>query len=170
MAAARTYDALTMTRHVAVGAGALVLCTGAAALTAVAATQVSDRQDSSSLRQQALAAGRQIAVDFAAYDYRHLEADFKRVAAESTGTFKKQFTSSLAGLQDLFTKAKAVSTAEVASAGVADVGPRTATVVIAINRTITNTSVPDGQKDSLAVQLTLRRVDGRWLASELKPL
>lgn len=159
-----------MTKYVAVGAAALVLCTGAATLTAVATTQVSDRQDSASLRQQALAAGRQIAVDFAAYDYRHLDADFKRVANESTGTFKKQFTSSFAGLQDLFTKAKAVSTAEVASAGVSDAGPLTATVVIAINRTITNTSVPKGQKDSLGVQLTLRRVGGRWLASDLKPL
>jgi Mce-associated membrane protein len=170
MAADRTYHALTMKSLVAVGTGALVLCTGAAALTAVAATQVSDREQASSLREQALSAGRQIAVDFAAYDYRHLQADFRRVAGESTGSFKKQFTSSFSGLQDLFSKAKAVSTAEVASAAVVDAGPRTATVVIAINREITNTTVPDGQKDSLAVQLTLSRVDGRWLASDLKPL
>ena len=159
-----------MTKPFAVGAGALVLCTGAAAMTAVAATQVSDRQDASSLRQQALSAGRQIAVDTAAYDYRHLDTDLKRVSSESTGTFKKQFTSAFAGLQDVFIKAKAVSTAEIASAGVTDAGPRTATVVIAISRTITNASVPQGQKDSLAVQLTLRLVDGRWLASDLKPL
>jgi Mce-associated membrane protein len=170
MAADRTYHALTMSKLVAVAAGALVLCTGAASLTAVAATQVSDREKTASLREQVLAAGRQIAVDFAAYDYRHLDADFKRVASESTGTFKKQFSSSFSGLQDLFTKAQAVSTAEVASAGVVDAGPRQATVVIAIDRTITNTSVPDGQKDSLAVQLTLLHVGDRWLASELKPL
>lgn len=170
MAADRTYHALTMKNLVAVGAGALVLCTGAAAMTAVAATQVSDREEASSLRQQALSAGRQIAVDFAAYDYRHLDADLKRVSSESTGTFKKQFISSFTGLQDVFAKAQAVATAEVASAGVVDAGPRRATVVVAIDRTITNTSVPKGQKDSLAVQLTLVHTDGRWLASDLKPL
>ena len=155
---------------VLVGTGALVCCTGAAALTAVAAGQVSDREDTSSLREQALSAGRQIAVDFAAYDYRHLQADFKRVANESTGVFKSQFASSAAGVQDLIVKAKTVSTAEIASAGVADAGPRSATVVVAVNRTITNTSVPKGQKDSFGLQIQLRRVGGRWLASQVKPL
>jgi Mce-associated membrane protein len=168
----RTYDALMDggRAFVLVGAGALVCCTGAAVLTAVAAGQVSDRADTSSLRQQALSAGRQIAVDFAAYDYRHLQADFERVASESTGTFKSQFASSAAGVQDLIIKAKTVSTAEVASAGVVDAGPGSATVVVAVNRKITNTSVPNGQKDSFGLQISLRHVNGRWLASQVKPL
>ena len=170
VATARTYDALTMTKPIVIGAGALVVCTAAAALTGVAAKQLSDRQHSASLRDQALAAGRQIAVDFAAYDYRHLQADFKRVVSESTGTFKSQYASQSAGVQDLIIKAKAVSTAEIASAGVVDAGPRNATVVIALNRTVTNTSVPNGQKDSFGVQIDMRRVGGHWLASKVTPL
>lgn len=155
---------------VVVGAGALVLCTGAAALAGVAAKQLSDRQDSASFRQQALAAGRQIAVDFAAYDYRHLQADFKRVMSESTGSFKSQYSTQSAGVQDLIIKAKAVSTAEIASAGVVDAGAHNATVVVALNRTVSNTSVPNGQKDSFGVQIDLRRIGGRWLASRVTPL
>jgi Mce-associated membrane protein len=167
----RTYDALMTSRApVLIGTGALVLATTAAALTAAAARQVSHGEDSSSLRQQALAAGRQIAVDFAAYDYRHLQDDFDRVTGESTGSFKSQFASQAAGVQDLIVKAKAVSSAEIASAAVAEAGPRTAVVVIAINRTITNTSVPKGQKDSFGLQIQLRKVDGHWLASQVKPL
>ena len=161
---------MTSRASVLVGAGALVLGTSAAALSAVAARQVSRGEDSSSLREQVLSAGRQIAVDFAAYDYRHLQADFKRVADESTGKYKSDFARAAAGAQDLIVKAKAVSTAEIASAAVADAGPRSAVVVIAINRTITNTSVPNGQKDSFGLQIQLRRVDGRWLASQVKPL
>jgi Mce-associated membrane protein len=161
---------MTSRASVLIGTGALVLGTTAAALAAVTASQVSRGEDSSSLREQALSAGRQIAVDFAAYDYRHLQADFKRVVGESTGSFKSQFASQAAGVQDLIVKAKAVSTAEIASAAVGDAGPRTAVVVIAINRKITNTSVPNGQKDSFGLQIQLRRIDGRWLASQVKPL
>lgn len=155
---------------VLVGTGALVFCTAAAGLAAVAAKQVSDRSEKASVREQALAAGRQIAVDFAAYDYRHLQQDFKRVVDESTGSFKSQYSSQAAQVQDLVVKAKAVSTAEVASAGVVDAGPRTASVVVAVNRTISNTSVPNGQKDSFGLEITLRLVGGHWLASQVKPL
>ena len=138
-------DSRAASAAVLIGAGALVVGTAAAALAAVAATQASDRADTASLRSQALAAGRQIAVDFAAYDYRHLHEDFNRVARESTGAFKSQYATQSAGVQDLIVKAKAVSVAEIASAGVVDAGPRSATVVIALNRTISNTSVPKGQ-------------------------
>ena len=153
-----------------IGTGALVLCTAAAALAGVAAKQLSGREHRASYRDQALAAGRQIAVDFAAYDYRHLQADFKRVVGESTGAFKSQYASQSAGVQDLIIKAKAVSTAEIASAGVVDAGPNNASVVVALNRTVTNTSVPNGQKDSFGVQIDLRRIGGHWLASKVTPL
>jgi Mce-associated membrane protein len=155
---------------VLVGTGALVFCTAAAALAGVAANQLSGREHTASLRQQALAAGRQVAIDFAAYDYRHLQADFKRVVSESTGSFKSQYASQSAGVQDLIIKAKAVSTAEIASAGVVDSGPKAATVLIALNRTVTNSSVPNGQKDSFGVQIELRHIGGHWLASQVKPL
>jgi Mce-associated membrane protein len=155
---------------VLIGTVALVLCTAAAALAAVAAKQVSDREAKGSVREQALSAGRQIAVDFAAYDYRHLQQDFGRVVHESTGSFKSQYASQSAGVQDLIVKAKAVSTAEIASAGVVDAGPRSATVVVAVNRTISNTSVPNGQKDSFGLEIQLRLVGARWLASQVKPL
>jgi Mce-associated membrane protein len=155
---------------VLIGSAALVLGTAAAALAAVAAGQVSDRAGQASERSQALAAGRQIAIDFAAYDYRHLQQNFNRVANESTGAFKHQYATQSAGVQDLIVKARAVSVAEVASAGVVDAGPRAATVVVALNRTISNTSVPKGQQDSFGVEIDLRQINGRWLASEVKPL
>ena len=155
---------------VLVGTGALVLSTAAAGLAAVGARQLSHREDRASIREQALAAGRQIAVDFAAYDYRHLQQDFDRVISESTGSFKKQFATSSQGLQDLIIKAKTVSTAEVKSAGVANAGPRSATVLVAVDRIVKNTSAPQGQPDSFGLQIALRLIDGHWLASAVKPL
>jgi Mce-associated membrane protein len=175
VAAARTYDALTMNSEHArssalIATGALVLCTAAAAMAGVAAKQLSGGDNRAAYRDQALASARQIAVDFAAYDYRHLQADFKRVVSESTGPFKAQYASQSAGVQDLIIKAKAVSTAEIASAGVVDAGPRSASVVVALNRTVSNTSVPSGQKDSFGIQIDMRRIGGRWLADKVTPL
>lgn len=155
---------------VAVATAAVMLAAGGAALSAVGARQLSHRAETSSVQSRALSAGRQFAVDLAAYDYRQLDQDFARVSAESTGAFRTNYQKQAAGLQDLITKAKAVSTAEVAGAGVVDSTPSRATVIVALNRTVKNTSVPKGQSDSFGLKLALQNVHGRWLISQVTPL
>ena len=153
-----------------VSAVAVLIAVAAAVLAALTAGQMSDAEKQSSVRDGALAAGRQIAVDFAAYDYRHIAADFKRVADESTGKFHSDYLTQTTGLHDLIVKAKAVSTAEVASAGVVGATADRATVVVALNRTIRNSSSENPTADSFGVQILLVHQDGRWLASELTPV
>lgn len=155
---------------VLVGIGALVIAVTGSSLAAVGARQLSHHDDMSSLRQQALAAGRQIAVDFSAYDYRHLEQDFNRVLNESTGGFRSDFQRQSATVQDIIIRVKAVSTAEVASAGVVAVSSTAATVLVAVNRTVKNTSAPNGQSDSFGLQLALQHEHGRWLVSRVTQL
>lgn len=149
---------------------AMAVAVAAAGLAALTVRTVSRSQASASASAEALAAGRQIAVDFAAYDYRHIAEDFKRVADESVGKFHQQYLTSSTGLRDLIVKAKAVSKAEVASAGVVDAGDSHATIVVALNRTLTNTDTPQPQDGALGVEITLVRQNGRWLASDVKPL
>ena len=161
----------TAARGVPTAAVALALVTVAGAAAAGAgATKLSDRADTTSLRTQVLAAGRQIAVDFAVYDYRHIDKDFSRVADESTGKFKSQFVTQSAGVRELIIKAKAVSKAEVAAEGLVDATSKRASVVVALDRTVTNTSAPKGQRDSFGLQIDLVRQGDRWLASGVKPL
>jgi Mce-associated membrane protein len=149
---------------------AIVIAVAAAVLAALSARQMSAAEHDSSVRDGALAAGRQIAVDFAAYDYRHLAEDFKRVADESTGEFKKQYLTQSTGVHDLIVKAKSVSTAEVASAGVVSVDDNRATIVIALNRTVDNESLKQPQSDSFGLQIVLLHRGDRWLATEVTPL
>ena len=155
---------------VPIGAAALVIAVAGSSLAAVGARQLSHRDHTSSLRQTALTAGRQIAVDFSAYDYRELQQDFNRVINESTGGFKSDFQRQSATVQDIIVRVKAVSTAEVASAGVVSVTPTAATVLVAVNRTVKNTSAPNGQSDSFGLQLNLQRDHGRWLVSRVTQL
>ena len=153
-----------------VGTAALVVAVGGSSLAAVGVHQLSHSDDMSSLRRQALDAGQQIAVDFSAYDYRHLQQDFSRVIDESTGTFRSDFQRQSATVQDIIVRVHAVSTAEVASAGLVKVSHTAATVVVAVNRTVKNTSAPTGQSDSFGLQLALLRIHGRWLVSSVTQL
>ena len=147
-----------------------VVALAGVAIAGVGATKLSRHDDTDARRTQALAAARQIAVDFAVYDYRHIDADFTRVANESTGKFKSQFVTQSAGVRELIIKAKAVSKAEVAGEGLVDATPKHATAVVALDRTVTNTSAPKGQHDSFGLQIELENINGHWLASGVKPL
>jgi len=155
-------------RLAAVGLAAIVVVASAA--TGAAAVKLSRQDQEKSLHTQVLSAARQIAVDFAVYDYHHIDADFTRVANESTGSFKSQFVTSSAGVRELIIKAKAVSNADIAAAGLVNASGNHATVVVALDRTVTNTSAPKGQHDSFGLEIQLLRQHGRWLASGLKPL
>jgi Mce-associated membrane protein len=149
---------------------AIVIAVAAAVLAALSARQMSAAEHDSSVRDGALAAGRQIAVDFAAYDYRHIAEDFKRVADQSTGKFHQEYLNQSTGAHDLIVKARSVSTAEVASAGLVSADEHRATVVVALNRTIDNRSLQQPQNDSFGLEITLLFQRGKWLASEVNPL
>ena len=155
--------------NIAVAALALVAVCATAA-TAAGAVKLSSHDQTKALRSEVLASARQIAVDFAVYDYRHIDADFTRVANESTGKFKSQFVTQSAGVRELIIKAKAVSQAEIAAEGLVDVSATHASVVVALDRTVTNTSAPKGQRDSFGLEIDLLKIDGKWLASGVKPL
>jgi len=147
-----------------------VVAMAATAATAAGAVKLSNHDQKKALRSEVLATARQVAVDFAVYDYRHIDADFSRVANESTGTFKSQFVTQSAGVRELIIKAKAVSKAEIAAEGLVDAATNHASVVVALDRTVTNTSTPKGQRDSFGLEIDLLRVNGKWLASGVKPL
>jgi Mce-associated membrane protein len=157
-------------RPLLVAALVLVVALAGAVLTALSVRSVSRSEGHESVSREALAAGRQIAVDFAAYDYRHIAEDFKRVADESVGKFHKDYLTQSTGVHELIVKAQAVSTAEVASAAVVDAGPSSATVVVALNRTVKNKSLDKPQNDSFGVEIALVHQGDRWLASDVKPL
>jgi len=164
-----------MKSAVAVTAGvtAAVLAVGGGALAAVQTGKLSDRVALAARvteQNEALAAGRQIAIDFLAYDYRHIDADFTRVVSESVGALSKDFATQSASVRDLIVKAKAVSTAAVASAGIVSVNAKAARVLVSLNRTIVNTSAPKGQSNAIDLEIDLVRQHGRWLASAVKPL
>jgi Mce-associated membrane protein len=154
----------------AAAAGALVVATAGAALAAVGAHQLSDQARLADARTGALSAGRQIALDIASYDYRHIDRDFTRVSHEATGKFLTDFSTQSAGVRDAIVTLKAVSVAQIASAGAVNVSAGSAQVIVALNRTVTNAQAPKGTSNAFGVQMFLVKRGGRWLATQVNPL
>jgi Mce-associated membrane protein len=154
----------------AAAAGALVVTSTGVALAAVGARQLSQQASLSDARASALAAGRQIAVDVASYDYREIDKDFTRVSNEAAGKFLTDFSTQSAGVRDAIVSLKAVSVAQVASAGAVNVSADSAQVIVALNRTVTNAQAPKGTNSAFGVQMFLVKRGGRWLATQVNPL
>jgi Mce-associated membrane protein len=157
-------------RAAAATAGALVVALAASALAAVQTTRLSHEQSASDVRASALAAGRQIAIDIAQYDYRTIDQDFTRVTQESTGKFLSDFSTASAGVRGEIVAAKAVSKATVAAAGVVSSSATSAQVDVALNRLVTNAAAPKGTQAAFGLQMLLVKRHGRWLASQVNPL
>lgn len=125
-------------------------------------------QDEESRRQQVLAAARQLAVDFTTLDYRHGQSDFQAVLAGSTGDFHQEFSNGLSELSDLVAKNRSVSRGEVLEAGLVSSDADSARVLLVVDSTVSNKSVPKGQLRHYRIQLDLRHQGGKWLASSLQ--
>jgi hypothetical protein len=151
----------------AVAAVAVVLLAGAAT---ASVRHISGHADLTQLNDSAMRAASRFATDFSTYDYRHIDADFARVAADATGSFKRDFLVQSAGARDLLVKAKAVSNTEVVRVATVTVNGSSAEILVALNRTVFNTQVPNGRTDAMGLDVTLVRRGTGWLASGVKPL
>lgn len=142
------------------------------ALTAAAWTghQVRDEQQAHRAARGALEAGRSAAVEFTSYDYRHLDTDLDRVANRSTGAFRKQFTSALGTLTDAIKKAHGVSAGHVTYAGLVQHNDRSATVVAAVDASITNSATSGATTRRYRLKITLDHSSGSWLISQIAPV
>jgi Mce-associated membrane protein len=118
--------------------------------------------------QAALSAARQAAVTLLTYDYRHLDRDFTAVLNGSTGGFKKDFASRQSTAKALFVQGKAIASGQVLDAAVASSTSTTATVLVVIDQSVKNVSVPSGTTKHYRMQLKLNKVGSSWLVSDVE--
>ena len=102
------------------------------------------------------------------YDYRHLDRDFTAVLNGSTGGFKKDFASRQSTAKTLFVQGKAIASGQVLDAAVASSTSTTATVLVVIDQSVKNVSVPSGTTKHYRMQLKLNKVGSSWLVSDVE--
>jgi Mce-associated membrane protein len=137
-------------------------------LAAVLAHRALDQRAVAQDRSDALAAARQIAVNFSTLDYRTFDRDTARVTAEATGAFRSDFAAQAAQIKQVVLENKSVSSGRVAQAALVSVTSTSARVLLALDATVTNTGATQPTARHYRVQLDLAKVKGRWLASQLQ--
>lgn len=117
---------------------------------------------------EALAAGRQLAVNFVTMHADSFDADAARVLAGATGSFKKEYESTLSELKPVVTANKTVSTVERAEAALVSADADSARVIVGVVAPTTNTATTTPQKKTYRLRLDLTKVGAEWKVGNLE--
>ncbi|HLY34539.1 MAG TPA: hypothetical protein VKQ07_08405 [Jatrophihabitantaceae bacterium] len=123
---------------------------------------------SDALRQSALDTAKRYALDFSTYDYRTIDADFARISAELTPSFRTQYQTTSASLKSIVVQYRGVATATVQGIGLTSITGSQAVVVVFLDQQVTNSSTKTPRIDRNRLQITLLRNGGGWLMSDLQ--
>ena len=144
-----------------------VLLLAAVAVTATLGRTAWQQRREADNRAAALAAGRQIAVNFVTMNATTFDADTQRVLDDSTGAFRKEYASTLAQLKPVVTANKTVSTVERAEASLVSGDDDSAKVIVGVVAPTSNASTPKAEKKTYRLRLDLVKVGDAWKVSNL---
>ena len=161
-------DTSARRRFLVVGAVGLVVIVGLVVALVVSQVQLSNQNSLDAERTSAAAAATVFAHDVATYSYRDLHRDFGRVENESTPSFRRNFVRSSDSLSKVLVQYKATASAKVLAAAVSSISANTAVVLLFVNQSVANSSQQGVSTDDSRIEVTLVRVDGRWLLQDLK--
>lgn len=119
-------------------------------------------------RAEAVAAARQLAVNFVTVDYRQVDQDVARVRAGATGTFLQSYSSSAEDLKKVLVQNKTVSRAERTEAALVSGDQDSAVVLVGVVAPTQNTAVPAGEKKTYRMRLELRKASDAWKVENLE--
>lgn len=126
-------------------------------------------EELTSAQQDVAAAARAEALAFLTVDHRDMGPLIDAVLAGATGEFAEQYESQRRTLEREAVRTEATSTAEIVALGVGDQDEDSATVLLAANSRVTNTSTDsEGDVRYYRLRLELVREGERWLTSNVQ--
>lgn len=152
----------------AVAAGVLaVLCV---VLAVVDRQERQDRNEAARARTAAAQAAGQLVLNLDSLSVTTVDADMKRVLAQATGQFKRQFSQSMPTLKRYVQERQIRSKGELKAVGVVRSDPVSATVIVAVDRTFQDKTTRQGVVQRDRWKLSLEKRGGTWLVAELDPV
>lgn len=118
-------------------------------------------------RAQFLQVGRQSAINVTSIDYRHADADVRRIVDSSTGTLYESFERRAQPFVDLVQKTQSITVGTVSEAGLESVGNEEAQVLVImrVKRTIGGVDQPSlGWR----MRISLQRLDNKIKCSNVE--
>nr|WP_207383932.1 hypothetical protein [Mycolicibacterium komanii]CRL70625.1 Mce associated membrane protein [Mycolicibacterium komanii] len=151
---------------VALGLGALLVI-GSLATSVVLAIDLKREREVADAGQQALAAAQQYAVVLTSVDAYKLDENFTAVLDGATGEFKQMYSESSNQLKQALIDNKARADGKVIAAGIKSATKDKVEVMLFLDQSVTNALNPEPRLDRNRIIITMEKVDGRWLASDV---
>ena len=117
---------------------------------------------------EALQAARSGVVDLTSFDYLTLDDDIEQARRVTTGDLREESVAQLDERRQEITDLQAVVNTEVVGAGVTRADGEDATVLLVIQSTQESAANPQAQIVRYRIEVTLEKVEGRWLLSGIK--
>jgi Mce-associated membrane protein len=149
--------------------GTLLLATSVA-LALIVKSHVDDEHALENARTDATTAARQEIVNLDSLAWSSIDRDLARVLSGATGTFKDQFSRAQQDLKAQIVQRKSISTGNVVSAAVVRADTDTATVLIAAERTVRDSTTTTGGTAHDRWRVEMEKHGGRWLVADLEPV
>jgi Mce-associated membrane protein len=130
-----------------------------------------DQQTDDAARQAATQAASDGAVAVLSYSPDTLDHDIANAKSHLTGNFLAyydKFTQAI--MSDAAQQRQVKTTAEVVEAGVSDLHPDSAVVLVFVNKMTSSKQQPIPVPTPATVRVTMTRVNGSWLISEFDPV
>jgi Mce-associated membrane protein len=101
-------------------------------------------------------------------DSTKVDENFAQVLDGSTGEFKDMYSQSSVQLRQLLIDNKANAHGVVLDSAVQSASKDKVVVLLFVDQSVSNTSVPDPRVDRSRIKMTMENVDGRWRASKVE--
>jgi len=138
-------------------AAAGVLLFGAAAIGVTKTRPAYAEADRAEQGAAALAAGRQLAINFVTMDYRKFDAYSAQVLGGASGSFRADYAAKLGDLKKVMVANRAVSSVKQAEAGLVSSDADSAAVIVGLVAPTSNTATPQAVDKTYRLRLDLQR-------------
>ncbi len=101
-------------------------------------------------------------------DSSKVDENFNQVLAGATGEFKDMYSQSSMQLRQLLIDNKASAHGVVVDSAVQSASKDKAVVLLFVDQSVSNTTVPDPRIDRSRIKMTMEKVDGQWRASKVE--
>jgi Mce-associated membrane protein len=127
-----------------------------------------DQRDKDNAARQALAAAVRFAGILTDVDGAKIDENFDRTIDGSTGEFKDMYVKSSAQLRRALVENKASAHGVVVESAVKSATKNAVEVMLFVDQSVSNASAPEPRLDRSRVEITMQKVNGRWLASKVQ--
>ncbi|TQK32054.1 Mce protein [Arthrobacter sp. SLBN-53] len=144
-----------------------ILLTGSLAALAYTSYLLYEQRHQQAATSQALDTARTYAATLTTTDQSAIDQNIQQVLDGATADFKDTYGRAASQLRKMLIDNKVSTTGTVTDAAVIGADGNDVEVLLAVAQDVSSAEAPEPRTDSLSVTMTMRHIDGRWLAADV---